>query len=135
MEPFDYHKLLDEATYQFSRSGGKGGQNVNKVETRVELFFNIAESQLLSQEIKNKLVEQLKNKLDSHNILRITSSTQRTQHANKLQAQEKFIKLLAQALKHKKKRKPTKPSKKAKQARLESKQKQSQKKSLRRAIL
>ncbi len=130
----NYQGLFEESTLHFSRSGGKGGQNVNKVETKVELVFNIHSSLLLTPEDKERLLLALKSKLDSQGTLRITASSERTQLANRKKAEEKFIKLIQVSLKPKKKRKPTKPSMAAKKARLESKQKQSQKKESRRTV-
>ena len=64
MQPIDYEHLLKEATVHFSRSSGKGGQNVNKVETKVELIFNIQHSKILDDATKAILTEVLKNKID-----------------------------------------------------------------------
>jgi ribosome-associated protein len=128
MQTLDYNALLNEATVQFSRSGGKGGQNVNKVETRVELIFNIPTSPILDEATKALLLKNLSSKLDTEGNLRIVASSERQQHANRKKAEEKFIKLLQSALKPKKKRRATAPSKAAKKARLETKRKQSTKK-------
>ena len=62
MNRFDVNKLLDEVSFNFSRSGGKGGQNVNKVETKVELVFNVPGSALLSKEMKSRLMRKLHSK-------------------------------------------------------------------------
>lgn len=128
MMPLDYDALLKETTFAFSRSGGKGGQNVNKVETRVELTFNIEQSQLLTDDIKYILHQKLANKLDSSGTLHISASAERSQLANRKKAEEKFIALIQQALRPTKKRKATAPSKAAKRRRLESKKQVSTKK-------
>ena len=125
--------LLKETTVHFSRSGGKGGQNVNKVETRVELVFNIAHSQVLDETAKSTLLEVLKNKLDHEGNLHITASTERLQHANRRLAEQKLVRLIKNALTPAVPRLKTKPSKASKIARLYSKRKQSMKKKERRS--
>lgn len=131
MESIDYDKLLEEVLFSFSRSSGKGGQHVNKVETKAELYFNIPNSLVLSQSAKDILLNVLKSKIDNEGTLRIVSASQRSQLANRKKAQELFIKTISNALKPKKKRLATKPSKQAKLSRLESKKKQGEKKKLR----
>ena len=134
MNKFDLSKLLDEVTFNFSRSGGKGGQNVNKVETKVELVFNIKNSMMLEDDIKEKLVRKLPGKLDKDGNLHITSQTERTQLGNRKKAVEKFESVLSNALKPEKKRKPTKKSKAVKQKILEGKRKHSEKKKERKKV-
>lgn len=128
MQLINYEELLKEATVHFSRSSGKGGQNVNKVETRVELIFNIPASHVLDDETKSLLSTVLKNKLDSEGNIRVTASSERLQHSNRIKAEEKLIKLIKNALIPKKKRIKTAPSASAKRARLETKKRQSVKK-------
>ncbi len=128
MQPIDYEHLLKEATVHFSRSSGKGGQNVNKVETRVELVFNINESKVLDDATKAILMDVLKNKIDHEGHIRITASSERLQHANRRKAEEKFVRLIADALKPKKKRFKTAPTFSSKIARLYSKHKHKAKK-------
>lgn len=128
----DLEKLLSECRYAFSRSGGKGGQNVNKVETKVELNFDVLNSPTLTGEQRFLLTEKLHTKLTKDFLLKIVSQTERTQLGNKKKADRKFIALIKKAFTPEKKRIKTKPSKAVKQKRLESKRKQSEKKISRR---
>lgn len=134
MNKFDLSKLLDEATFNFSRSGGKGGQNVNKVETKVELVFNIWGSSVLDDKTKEKLISKLSGKLDKDGNLHVISQTERTQLGNRKKTVEKFESVLSNAFKPEKKRKPTKKSKAVKQKILEEKRKHGEKKKKRRRV-
>jgi ribosome-associated protein len=98
MNNIDLNKILKEVKYNFSRSGGKGGQNVNKVETKVELVFNINDSMTLPEAAKLILIKKLYNKIDNESNIRVVSQTERTQLGNRKKAIEKFVKMLNNAL-------------------------------------
>lgn len=120
-----------EFVFKSSRSGGKGGQNVNKVETKIELLFDVTNSEILDDAEKQKILEKLNNRIDKKGILRLTSQTARSQFMNKKKAVEKFYLLIEEALEEVKIRTKTKPSKLSKEKRIESKKKISEKKTLR----
>lgn len=101
-----------------SRSSGPGGQNVNKVNTKVEIRLNIASSLLLSDEEKLILLNKLANKINANGELIVTSQSERTQLANKEAAIHKLNRMISNALKVKKKRRPTKVPKAVKEKRL-----------------
>ncbi len=124
----DLNKILKEVKFGTSRSGGKGGQNVNKVETKVELVFNINGSMTIDEEVKAILKKKLYNKIDGESNIRITSQTERTQLGNKKRTIEKFVKLLDKALIKEKFRIKTIKSFSVKQQILENKRKHSIKK-------
>lgn len=121
-----------ELIFKTSRSGGKGGQHVNKVETRVELLFHIDSSQLLSEEEKLLMKIRLKTKINAEGYLRISHSTERSQSKNKKLVIEKFYKILEKALTIRKARKKSTVSKQAKEKRLQQKKQISEKKQRRR---
>lgn len=100
--------LSPEITVKTSRSGGKGGQHVNKVSTKVELAFDLTNTQLLSEEQKLLLLARLSGKLTKEGVLLIVSQSERTQLGNKRVAMVKLTELLERNLLVEKKRKPTK---------------------------
>jgi ribosome-associated protein len=110
-----------EIKFKTARSGGKGGQNVNKVETMVEGYWDVAASALFTDEEKERIKVNLVNKINAEGFLLIKSQEERTQLANKAIVITKMNALLQKALHVAKKRKATKPSKASKIKRLEGK--------------
>jgi ribosome-associated protein len=126
--------LLPELEFSTSRSSGPGGQNVNKVNSKVTLRFDIRASQLLTPEEKETLVKKLDNKLTTGGTLLISAQDKRSQLQNKESVIEKFNMVIAKAFEKKKKRKATKPSKSSKQKRINEKKQHSEKKKWRRGV-
>ncbi len=120
-----------ELSFRTSRSGGPGGQHVNKVETRVELLFDLAHSPALSDEQRQRLFEALQPWLDTGGILHIISDRSRSQYMNREDTIERFVALLRDALRPRKMRKPTRIPRSVREARLQQKKQRGEKKRLR----
>ncbi len=130
MKP-DVHLLESEIAFKISRSGGPGGQNVNKVATKVELDFDVRNSKLLTDEQKKRIELVLASRITNDGVLQIVSQSERSQLKNKQQARERFFNLITECFKVQKRRKPTKMSKGAKERRLTLKKRRGEIKKLR----
>lgn len=111
----------EELIFRASRSSGPGGQNVNKVNTRITLFFDVAANRILSDRQKQRIFNRLSTRIDKDGILQVASQKFRTQKANRRAAIEKFQNLLAEALRTKPPRRKTKVPYAANQKRLDQK--------------
>lgn len=126
--------IKKELLYKTSRSGGKGGQNVNKVETKVDIYFNVNASHALTDDQKIRIEELLKNKISDKGYLKLSSNKYRSQSENKEEVLGRLISLLNEALRIRKKRKATRPTKSSIVKRVESKKKRSETKERRKKI-
>jgi ribosome-associated protein len=125
---FSKAELQKETFYKTSRSGGKGGQNVNKVSSKVELLFSVNDSALFNDEEKQLLNEKLLTRFNKDGYVQVICDEERSQYLNKEKALERLVLLLSRALHKPKIRKATKPGKKAKEKRLGNKRIQADKK-------
>jgi len=120
--------LIKELIFKAVRSSGAGGQHVNKVSSKIELVFNLQNSNEFTEEEKQLLFKNLKTKLTKENLLILKCDESRSQHKNKEIVIKRFLEIITNALKIPKKRKPSKPTKSSIQKRLEKKKKQAYKK-------
>ena len=118
--------LEEELKFKASRSGGPGGQNVNKVASRVILLFDVDQSANLSEDQKKRIRKRLANRINKEGILRVVSQQHRTQLANRKAALDRFLELMVQALRKQRPRRQTKLPRSAKRRRLEEKARRGQ---------
>jgi ribosome-associated protein len=124
---------LREIEFRTSHASGPGGQNVNKLETRVEARWNIDESSALTADERARLKEALGPRIGAHGILRVSSQRHRSQFRNKAAALERLRTLVAAALRPRKKRRPTSPTRKSEEVRIAGKKRRGRLKRLRSA--
>ncbi len=126
---------ITELQFRTSRSGGHGGQNVNKLETRVELLLDVAQSSYIPDHLRRRLLNNLSSKLDSRSVLRIVAQDSRSQWKNKQLAIARLTALLKSALKVRRKRISTKPTVTARESRLRMKKARGETKRLRKVVI
>ncbi|MFS4492645.1 alternative ribosome rescue aminoacyl-tRNA hydrolase ArfB [Maribacter sp. 2308TA10-17] len=121
-------KIVQELLFKAVRSGGAGGQHVNKVSTKIELSFDVNKSNALSEEEKERILLKLKHRLTKENVLLLQCDESRSQHKNKELVIKRFLDVIENSIEVPKKRKKTKPSRSAVEKRLQRKKKTAQKK-------
>lgn len=121
----------NEISFTFTRAGGPGGQNVNKVNSKVTLWFDVDNSSSLSGHQKIRIKQRLAGRINKEGALQVSSMQFRTQKANREDVLRRFISLLSAALKEKPRRKKTRIPRKAKEARLRAKKRRGQLKAVR----
>ncbi|GET34475.1 aminoacyl-tRNA hydrolase [Prolixibacter bellariivorans] len=126
-----HRNFIAELKFSASRSSGAGGQNVNKVNTKVELRFHVESSVLLSPEEKSVLMRKLANRINKEGELILTEQNERSQLKNKEKVIDRFYRLINRALTPQKKRRATRPTMASRRRRLETKKQHSEKKSRR----
>ena len=133
MPRIDDELVIDDAElqFEFARSSGPGGQNVNKVETKVRLLFDVRSSPSLTPEQRSRIEERLATRITRDGVLHVASQRHRSREANRRATVERFTELIAGALEEEEPRRPTRVPRKARKRRLEEKRRQSRKKALR----
>ena len=126
--------ILNELIFTASRSSGPGGQNVNKVNSKITLKWDVVHSQVIDQEQKDLLLKKFSSRLTTGGVLMLTAQKSRSQIQNKEEAINKLDEILERAFHQKKIRKASKPSKAAKKKRIEGKRKNAEKKEWRRKV-
>ena len=132
--PIKFAAILPELSFSTSRSSGPGGQNVNKVNSKVTLRFDVLKSSALDADQKNHILQELSSRIVSEGVLMIISQDSRSQVKNKEDVISKLDRLLKKAFTPKRLRKATKPNKAAKQARINNKKRRSEKKQWRQRL-
>jgi ribosome-associated protein len=130
----DLEILKKELNYRTSRSGGSGGQNVNKVETKVEMLLDVTASSALADDEKELIFNKLENQISKEGILSVVNQTERSQLANKILAEKKLIRLVEKALVKEAERKETKTPPSVLAARLNEKKRNGVKKAARKKV-
>lgn len=113
--------LMGEVSYRTSRSSGPGGQHVNKTESRVELIWRPGDSRCFNSDVKKRLLHYLGNRLTEDGELILASEKYRSQHRNKEDVSDRFLRLVTAGLIPPKKRKPTRPTRASKERRIKQK--------------
>ncbi len=124
----DVALLKSELSYKYVRSSGSGGQHVNKVSSKAELYFNLEDSTVFNDVEKLKLSEFLKNRLNKDGVVVLACDESRSQFRNKAIVTQRFINLIEEGLKEQKKRRPTRIPRSVKRKRLNNKRINSEKK-------
>lgn len=125
----DKQLIEQELVYKAVRSGGPGGQHVNKVSSKVQLTFDVKNTKGLSEKEKARVLDKLANQITKEGVLMMSADNKRSQLQNRVLVTKRFYQLIEAALKVEKKRKATKPSKAAVEQRLKKKKIASEKKS------
>lgn len=125
------HELVKELKFKAVRSSGAGGQHVNKVSSKIELTFNVSNSNQLSENQQEILLKKLASRLTKEHVLILFSDETRSQHRNKELAIKRFLEIITQGLKKPKIRRATKPSRSSIRKKVENKKRQASKKTLR----